>query len=285
MLDLPTTVEKEPATFSAEAWQIRFHKAANAAPPGVIEVMEPRHLFAELRPMDAVDVLAAVTPQSRSSFTIVWIPQGGKVSASIEQDAEAWLLGGQVGNRTAVRAGIRTVRVFWIPGRALIYASPANISSALDAVVRFTVAQCDTIELENEMDLTWAAIEADASLTRSITRRRQLKQSSHVDAMTVMVTSMKAKFLRISRALEQLDPSLEDSSKRINAELVNASALYDRLELLEDPVQFALDHYEIINTRLGEARFAYREQRDAMIGHASQLAIVLLLVYALHVFW
>jgi hypothetical protein len=61
--------------------------------------------------------------------------------------------------------------------------------------------------------------------------------------------------------------------------------LYDRLELLEDRVQFALDHYEIINTRLGEARFAYREQRDAMIGHTTQLGIVLLLLYALHIFW
>jgi hypothetical protein len=285
MLDMPTTAVKETATVSVEAWEIKFRQAANDALTGVIEIMEPRHLFAELQPMDAANLLAEATPQSRSLFTIVWIPTGGGVSASIEHDAEAWLLGGQiVGNRTAVRAGVRTVRVFWTLGRALIYASPENISSALDAVVRYTVAECDTIVLENEMDWTWAAIEADASLTHSITAKRQLRQS-HVDAMTVTVTYMKAKFLRITRALEQLDRSLEDSSKRIYAELVLASALYDRLELLEDPVQFALDHYEIVNTRLGEARFGYREQRDAMIGHLSQAAIVLLLLYALHLFW
>jgi hypothetical protein len=115
------------------------------------------------------------------------------------------------------------VRIFWNPCRALIYASSANVSSALDAVIRFTVAECDTIELEKEMDLTWAAIQADAPLTRSIIPRRQLKQP-HVAAMTVTATDMKAKFLRIGRALEQLDPSLEASSKRIYAELVLASA-------------------------------------------------------------
>ena len=285
MLDLPITTEKERAAVSMEAWQIKFRKVTDDAPIGVIKILEPRRLFAELRPMDAANVLAEATPMAHDSFTIVWIPPGTKASVSVERDLENWVRDGEVaGDRTPVRAGVRTVRVIWTFSRALIYASQENIGSALNAVVRFTVAHLEVSALESEMDSTWVAIERDAPLTHSITAR-QLGLQPHVDALTVTAIGMKTAFLRVTRALEQLDPSLEDSSKRIYAELVLASALYDRLELLEDPVQFALEHYEMANTRLSEARVAYKEQRRATISHALEAVIILLLLYPLHLFW
>jgi hypothetical protein len=285
MLDLPTKTEKQKATVSVAAWQIKFRKAAKDVPAGAIEIREPCRLFAEMRHLNAAVVLADATPRCHDSFMIVWVPPTAEALVSIERDAEAWVHGGHiVGNRTVVRAGVLTVRVFWTSRRALIYATPENISSALDAVVRFTVAQLKTIALEKEMGSTWAAIEADSPLTLSIATIQQ-RQQSHADAMTLTAIRMKATFLRITRALEQLDPLLEESSKRIYAELVLAGGLYDRLELIEDPVQFALEHYESANTRLNEARFAYKEQRRAMISHALEAAIVFLLLYPLHLFW
>lgn len=285
MFDLITTTEKERAAVSMEAWQIKFRKVANDAPTGVIKILEPRRVFAELRPMDATNVLVEAAPMAHDSFTIVWIPPSAKASISVERDLETWVRAGEVvGNRIPVRAGVRTVRVIWTFSRALIYANQENIGSALDAVVRFTVAQLEMSALENEMDSTWLAIERDAPLTHSLTAR-QLGQQPHVNAMTVTAICMKTAFLRITRALEQLDPSLEDSSKRIYAELVLASALYDRLELFEDPVQFALEHYEMANMRLSEARVACKERRRAAIDHALEAAIILLLLYPLHLFW
>jgi hypothetical protein len=58
--------------------------------------------------------------------------------------------------------------------------------------------------------------------------------------------------LRLQTALEQLDPTLSGTSKRMFADLVEAAALHDRVEMLEDPIQFALDHYELANWRLTE---------------------------------
>jgi len=284
MLDLPATTEAEKAAASMKAWQIRFRKAAYSVPPGAIEITEPRRVFAELHPIDAADALAETTPQSRNSFTVVWIPPGASKSVNVERDLETWLYGGQVASKTAVRASVRTVRVFWNFSRALIYSSPENVGLALDAVVRFTVAQCETIALESEMSSIWAAIESDARLTHSISGWQMGKQP-HVNEMTMRTTRMKAKFLRITQALEQLDPSLDNSSKRIYAELVLAGALYDRLELLEDPVQFALDLYQTANTRLIEARFAQKEKRHAAMNDLLQVAIVVLLIYPLHLFW
>ena len=286
MLDLPTTTEQGKAAVAMEAWQIKFRKPTHKPPTGVIQMItEPRRLIAQLQPTDAAEVLAELTALPDNVFTIVWMPAGTKTSVSVERNAEAWVSGGQAtGNKAPVRAGVRTVRVFWTLNRALIYANPENISSALDAVIRFTVTHLETIALEAEVGSTWAAIEADAPLTHSVTARQQ-RQQSHVDAMTLTATQMKVKFLRITQALEQLDSSLEDISKRIYAELVLAAALHDRLELLEDPVQFALEHYEVANTRLSEAKFARKEQRQALIGHVLEAAIVLLLLYPLHLFW
>jgi hypothetical protein len=86
MLDLPTTAEKEIPTVSGKAWNIKFHKVANDAPNNAIEVMEPRRLFAELGPVDAGDVLA--NPQPCNSFTVLWIPQDGRLSTAIELEAK-----------------------------------------------------------------------------------------------------------------------------------------------------------------------------------------------------
>ena len=292
MLDMPTKTEKEKAAVSVEAWRVEFREAADNVPADAIKITGPRRLTAELRALDAANVFAPTAPQSSDSFTIVWIPPSAKASVGIERDAEAWLRDGQAaGNGAVVRAGVRTVRIFWAFNRALIYAGAENVSSALDAVVRFTVAQRETIALESEMRSTWAAIEVDAPLTHSITRR-QLRRQSHVNVMTVTATRMKAKFLRITQALEQLDPLLEDTSKRIYAELVLAGALHDRLELLEDPVQFALENYEIANSRLTEAKFAYKEQSRARVSFTLEAAIAVLeaaivavLVYPFHLFW
>jgi hypothetical protein len=310
MLDMPAKTEQErPAAF-IKAWRVAFRKDANdiaskinqphrlitylwspnaekdaddIASDLVVEVKQPRHLIAYLCPTNAADVLAEATPQSEDSFTILWVPRDTNSSDSTERYLEDWARGG---NTAVVRAGVRTVRIFWNFSRALIYASAQNIDAALNAVIRFTVAQRATIALVADMGATWAAIEADTPLTHSVTARQQRKQS-HVNEMTERATRMNAALLRITEALEQLDSSLEESSKRIYAELVLAGTLYDRLELLEDQVEFALEHYEIANTRLIEAKFAYREQRDAMIGHASQAAIILLLLYSLHqhLFW
>ena len=62
------------------------------------------------------------------------------------------------------------------------------------------------------------------------------------------------------------------------AELVSAGALYDRMEIL-DPIQLALDQYELANTRLIEAHLAYKERVNAVVGYGFEAAIIALLSY------
>ena len=204
---------------------------------------------------------------------------GGKTPAAIEREADEWLRAGGARRREAnVRADVRTVRVLWGENRALIYASPGDIRLALDATIRFALVQREALALEATMKSAWASIDADLALTHSVSRRHQ-KQQRHVNEMTELATRMRADWLRIANALEQLDPALAEASKRVFAELVNGAALYDRMEMLEDPIEFAMDQYELANTRLIEAHLAYKERINALVGHVFEVAIIALLGY------
>ncbi|MBS0267959.1 MAG: hypothetical protein JSS54_03150 [Proteobacteria bacterium] len=225
-------------------------------------------------------IVASMTSITPGALTIVCLPLGVNYPKNIELDAETWMrdAAGQT-----VRAGVRTVRVFCAQDRALIYAATDHIHSVIDAVVRFTVAQRETIELEKAMNAAWSSIDADVPLTRSVTRHRQAYQK-HLDEMNERSARMKAKHLRICRALEQLDTDSDELSRRVFSELVLAGALYERVEELEDPIEFALDQYEIANTKLFEEKNAAKEQRTAMIGHFLEAGIIVLLLLQLPFF-
>jgi hypothetical protein len=74
--------------------------------------------------------------------------------------------------------------------------------------------------------------------------------------MTERVTEMKTMHLRLQLALEQLDQGLSSTSKRMYADLADAASLHDRMEMIEDPIQFALEHYELATSRLTEVSTA-----------------------------
>jgi len=166
----------------------------------------------------------------------------------------------------------------WDEGRALIYASPGDLRFALDATVRFSLAQREAVALEARTKSALASIESDSALTHSVTRLQQRKQQ-YVDEMTEIATRMRADWLRIASCLEQLDPALAEASKRVFSELVSGAALYDRIEMLEDPIEFAMDQYELANTRLIEANVAHNERISAVVGYVFEAAIIALLGY------
>ena len=279
MLDVVTR-NVEP-TIHAQAWRVEFVEDPIVRADGVelIEIAEPRKVTAVLAPLDTSIALSRAEPETVGGLTVVWLPPGVKTPATIEREADEWIrAGGARRKEVNVRADVRTVRVLWDETRALIYASPGDIRFALDATCRFSLVQREAVALEATMKLAWASIEADSALTHSVTRRQQRRQR-HVNEMTETATRMKVAWLRITNSLEQLDPTLAEASKRLFAELISGAALYDRLEMLEDPIQFALDQYELANTRLIEAKQAYKERVNAVVGYVFEAAIIALLGY------
>ena len=255
------------AAIHAHAWRVEFIEGLEEFPAGAVTIVisEPRDITALLFPLAPSHALAEPSPLGQ--WTLVWMPPGVNAPASIESAAEAWVRGAGLQSREAsARADVRTMRVVWNESRAVIYANPGDIRAALDAIVRFGAAQKEALALEATMKATWASIEEDAALTHAVTKRHQ-KRQRHVNEMTEIATRMKMAWLRIKRSLEQLNPGLATPSKRLFAELVAAASLYDRIDMLEEPVQFALDHYEISNTRLIETNLAREERINSILGY------------------
>jgi len=269
-------LESETA-IAPHAWRVAFAEGAKAPPEGVeaIAIAEPRHVTSLLTPVSLSDALASAGAPAAGALTVIWMPPGPNTPETVERDVDQWMrVPGAQRREASARADVRTVRVVWGNSRAVIYASQGDLRFALDAVVRFSVTQSEALALEATMRSTWALIEADAALTHALTPRDRKKQP-HINEMTQVVTRMKMAWLRISRSLEQLDPALADPSKRIFAELIAAVSLFDQVEMLEDSVQFALDHYEIINTRLIDMTLVRQERIESIVGYGLVIALLL----------
>lgn len=260
------------------AWRVEFAEGSKALPGGVetIEIAEPRNVTALLASLAPSDALAQAGPETDGALTVIWMPPGANTPSSIERDVDEWVCGpGGEKKEVTVRAEVRTVRVVWGESRAVIYADEGDLRFALDAILRFSVAQKEARALEATMTSTWTAIERDTALTHALTMREH-KRQMHVNQMTEVTTRMKMAWLRVSRSLEQLNPPPTDPSKRLFAELVAAASLYDRVEMLEAPIQFALDHYEISNTRLIDMYLAREDRVNSIFGYG--IIIILLVI-------
>lgn len=238
----------------AKAWRVQFKTRAVGPDERIHAVREPRSVFAKWIPADIRKPPAVIEDDGGRSLAVLWMPPGASPDIETAWDADIPAVSSAKGR--VVRAGLRTARVVWTDTRAIIYAAPEQLDEALDAVARFTVIERDTTALETRMANLWPSIERDTRLTHTIRSLDHWLRKGKVNRMTEAVTRMASSTLRLEAALQQLDPALQAGSKRLFAELALQAELYDRLELLGEPVDFALEHYELINSRMIEARQA-----------------------------
>ncbi len=243
----------------ARAWRVLYLPIGGATRPGaeIHQVREPKPMLASAEPVDLAKVLQQPrVAEGEGAFTLVWLP-GSLVSRVLEEEVEAWL--GGAGEREIIRAGIRTVRVHWTSDRCAIYAPAEQLPDAMDAVLRFTPAKRLTNSLERRMLDVWSDLDRDVPLSHSVLPW-QLTAQRRINQRTERITRLNAEYLRLQTALEQLDVKLASASKRLYAELVSQATIYDRLEMMEDSIEFAMDHYELANTRLIESRNSWIER-------------------------
>jgi len=286
--------QTQPLTAKIQSWVVDFeedHGNGNSegsvgnleAESVIVSVGEPRNVTARVSTADLPE-LSFDSPTSKpGSLQIICALPAVNDAPSRELDLEAWVRGGASDWRpTPLRASVRTARTLWLESRAVVYASDELTRDALDAMVRFTVAEREMTCLEQEMHSLWPSITEDAKLTHAVTRR-DVKRQEHINAMTVLAAGMKSSSLRIRLALEQLDPALTEPSKRLFAELALAANLEDRLECLVEPIQFAVDHYELANTRLIDRRTSSRENANFIFELTAEVTIIVILLAELFV--
>jgi hypothetical protein len=245
----------DKAASQAQAWKISYLAAAPAGQSPLAVISEPRAVVAVASPIELAEAMAMPAGPREDSLLVIWVPSAVGVPVDLDSSLQTWIRRDLPPNRAPVQASIKTVRVVCTETRSIIYAVPEHLSEAMDAVARFTLAARQTADLEAQVAATWRDIQVHTPLTHAV-KGKQLRLQPQVNAMTERVTEMKTMHLRLQLALEQLDQGLSSTSKRMYADLADAASLHDRMEMIEDPIQFALEHYELATSRLTEVSTA-----------------------------
>jgi hypothetical protein len=252
-LKAPPAADK--AASQAQAWKISYLAAAPAGQSPLAVISEPRTVIAVASPIPLAEAMAMPAGPREDSLLVIWVPSAVGVPVDLDSSLQSWMRRDLPPNRAPVQASIKTVRVVCSETRSIIYAVPEHLSEAMDAVARFTLAARQTADLEAQVAATWRDIKVHTPLTHAV-KGKQLRLQPQVNAMTERATEMKTMHLRLQLALEQLDQGLSSTSKRMYADLADAASLHDRMEMIEDPIQFALEHYELATSRLTEVSTA-----------------------------
>jgi hypothetical protein len=247
----------ENPLLNARCWRITYETAevADVTPAAILR--EPCTRYAMAHEVDIDDAMDAPAAEDENSFLLVWLPRSEAPVPGTVSRVEAWVQEGRHPETPFVRASIRTILVLWSGSRAVVYATLDEFEATVDAVVRFTMAARQTFNLERQVMSAWTAVEAHVALTHALAMPG-MKMQSQVNVMTERATRMKVMHLRLLTALQQLDPTLCNPSKLLFSELALQAQLPEKLDWLEEPIQFLLDHYELSNTRLIEGRFNRR---------------------------
>jgi predicted nuclease with TOPRIM domain len=238
------------------AWRVKF---ANEAQHGNVKRSSGRgatKLLVEQSIMEVEDILVQDAGGQGDTLDMIWVEQGRDSIWDPEGRLESWLAEANQSRQSILRAGLRTIQVIWARNRVVLFASGEHLEDAQDAVFRFTSLAWKLEGLEKDMDEVWPILESHIPLLHSV-KRRQHKLQNSIDAMTDRTNRMSVKLIKLYEEFDQLDAKITPTSKRLFSELCDQAAIEDRMEAIEDPVQNAVEHYEMVNDRMIESKNAY----------------------------
>jgi outer membrane protein OmpA-like peptidoglycan-associated protein len=236
-------VAGEPVV-TARAWRVRFGTPTSEGDFDRLVADAPRPLVAERREFDVAEALAASpTERDATDLLIIWIPPGAN---DIETPAERWI----AARPPMIRASISTIRALWSNNRVVLFCNSELFEAGYDAIVRFTAVAREADWLEKQVASSWRSINDHKRLVHSPSFSAPRKA---VNAATEQSIETEMSLMSAEMSLEQLDPKLDATSKRLFGELVLAANLHDRLEMLVGPIEFASAHYETVSSRLIDA--------------------------------
>ena len=245
------------------AFRIRFVDPTVAGRSGLLrEFDDPARAAACAERMTFDDLPAARNGTAPADeLLVVLVPAGSATVIEFQKAAEGWMAPPRARNGNPIaEVVLRSDRILWRPGQAMIQAPPERFDEDLAAVVEFAFYEGHLRRLEREVDDDWPTAEADVPLTHGVTRP-DLARWPHVNRMTERVTLRRMRFARLARRLEQASPTLPGPSRRLVAELLSQAEVTDRLAAVDDKLEVYEDLYELANDRLSEFSYFRSECR------------------------
>jgi hypothetical protein len=254
----PTAVEAKPT-----ALVVRFVEQLPSGSTALATFVHPRKAFALAEPAGVEQLLAL---QSSSEWEtdrlrLMILPAGLASPQELQRQAEDWMHERvRVARQPTVELLLRSERILWRPGQALMVGPPERLDEVLPGLVEFAFYEGELRRLEFEAEADWPTLEADTHLTHSVAPA-SLEHRRHIDEMTMRSVQRRMRFARLEPCLEKPSIALAGPARRLAGELALQAEVADRLGWLDDKLEVAEDLYELANDRLSEFTYFHREFR------------------------
>lgn len=261
------------AAASAGGMRFRFveRPMPGVAPIATFKHPYPRFAVAELLSVEQLLAMPLAAEPNADELRLVLLPAGLASPQELQHEAEEWMhRGGQAAGQPTIELMLRSERILWRPGQALMIGPPERLQEVLPGLIEFAFYEGELRKLELEMEADWEAAEVDVYLTHSV-GRVEMERRPHVDDMTIHMTRRRMRFARLEPCLEKASIALAGPARRLATELAMQAEVIDRLGWLDDRLEVCEDLYELANDRLSEFTYFHREFR-------LELWIVVLLV-------
>ncbi len=249
------------ASPSAIAQRIRFVPQVPVGAQALATFAHPVTRFAVAEPVAPDDLLRTASPTSPNELLLILLPAGIGSPLDLQRRAEEWVHGAAAsGAPPAVELMLRSERVLWRPGKAVLIGPPERLQEILPGLLAFSFHEGQLRNLEREVDADWSVAEGDIDLNHSV-NDRSLARRVHVDEMTRRTLGRRMRFARLEPCLEKPSAELPGPARRLAGELALLSEVIERLGWLDDRLEVYEDLYELANDRLSEFSYFSREYR------------------------
>jgi hypothetical protein len=251
------------AAASASALRIRFVEQPphGAAPIATFRHPYPRFAIAEPLTVEQLLALPIASEPPEDQLRLLLLPAGLASPQELQLEAEEWMhRGGLSAGQPTIDLMLRSERILFRPGQALMIGPPERLQEVLPGLIEFAFYEGELRKLEHEMEADWETAEVDVYLTHSV-GRDEVQRRSHVDEMTIHMTRRRMRFARLEPRLEKASISLPGPARRLATELATQAEVIDRLGWLDDRLEVCENLYELANDRLSEFSYSDREFR------------------------
>ena len=256
--------ETSPAAEASgiRALRIRFveHLREGVAPLETFAHPRRCHAVAEATTPDDL-VQPSTAASSLDDLRLLMVPSGSATPIEWQRRAEEWMHGGSTsGSQPTIDLLLRSERVLWRPGQAVIVGMPERCDELLPGLVQFAFYEQELRKLERGLDADWDIAQADIALTHGV-GKEALARQGHVNTLTTRSSVRRMQFARLEPCLEKPSITLASPARRLAGELAAQAEVVERLHWVDDKLEVYEDLYELANDRLSEFAYFVREYR------------------------
>jgi hypothetical protein len=211
--------------------------------------------------VENIPVLELPPPGIEEADTLfVLLLQGGiAVPVEWQRRADEWMAKPEgLGRESTIELLLRSDRVLWRPGRAMIQGAPERFSENLAGLADFAFHEGELRKLEREIIEDWDTAEADIKLISEV-GKEEVARWPHVNEMTYRSGRRRMRISRLVRRLEKASITLPPAAQRIVSELIVQTETADRLKAVDDRLEAVEDIYELATDRISEYTYFSKE--------------------------